>query len=112
MTHLAGCCGKQCLREKMAKRGLLAVTEGSARRRQAETPFDCWIKAVVGHHGMPPEMRDTRLAQDFAEQDTYAALEFVTELITLLLPSEKTFPPVDKPQTKPRFMVAGRLDRV
>ena len=33
---------KQDLREKMAGRGLIAVAEGSARRRQADIPFDCW----------------------------------------------------------------------
>lgn len=91
---------KQCLREKMAQHGLIAIAEGSARRRQGELPFDCWIKAVVGHHGVPPETKDTRLDKDFAEQDMNAAAEFIDELIAFILPSEKTFPHVDKQQTK------------
>ena len=88
------------LREKMAQRDLLVALVGSERRRQGEVPFDCWIKAVVGHHGVPPETKDTKLDKDFTEQDMNAAMEFINELITFMLPSDKTFPHVDKRKTK------------
>ncbi|MDE3269545.1 MAG: CRISPR-associated helicase Cas3' [Pseudomonadota bacterium] len=91
---------QRCLREKLAQSGLITVAEGSARRRASETPFDCWIKAVVGHHGVPPSSDDSRLEKDFAEHDISAALEFISELITFLLPSGKSFPDADKRQTK------------
>ena len=91
---------QQCLREKLVQHGVIAVAAGSARRRQAEIPFDCWIKAVVGHHGMPPETKDTRLDRDFTEQDMNAATEFIHQLMAFMLPNEKTFPAVDKRQTK------------
>ena len=92
---------KKHLREKMAGRGLISVSAGSERKRGGEVPFDCWIKAVVGHHGVPPEMGiDTGLDKDFAEQDINAATEFITELIAFMLPMEKTFPNTDKRQAK------------
>ena len=91
---------KQNLREKMAQRDLLVTLAGSERRRHGEVPFDCWIKAVVGHHGVPPETKYTRLDKDFVEYDTDAATEFINELIAFMLPSDKTFPNVDKQKTK------------
>ena len=50
-------------------RGLLPATQESARRQQLEIPLDAWLKAVTGHHGIPPQSDETRLDKDFSADD-------------------------------------------
>lgn len=46
--------------------------------------FEPWLEIVTGHHGMPPK-KDIRTRNFFEIEDEQAALEFVEDVIALLL---------------------------
>ena len=52
-------------KEIFRKLNLLPATQGSARRQQLEIPIDAWLRAVTGHHGIPPQNNDLRLPMIF-----------------------------------------------
>jgi CRISPR-associated endonuclease/helicase Cas3 len=51
--------------------------------------FKCWLRAVTGHHGVPPEL-DSHTGVDFSylQQDKQASLIFVKEMANLLLTND------------------------
>ena len=78
--------GKKIFREL----GLLVNAQGSTRRQQMETPFDAWLQAVMGHHGIPPRSDlQTRLNKDFSADDLAVVDTFARELADLLLPTRQ-----------------------
>ncbi|MGB1008259.1 MAG: HD domain-containing protein, partial [Thiolinea sp.] len=43
------------LKSQFQAHGLLPQATGSSRRRRSSKhPIDCWVAAMVGHHGQPP----------------------------------------------------------
>ena len=74
------------------KLSLLAEAQGSARRQQMEIPLDAWLRAVTGHHGIPPQSIETRLNKDFSDDDLATIDTFVAELVTLLLSDDSWLP--------------------
>ena len=79
-------------KETFRKLDLLCARQVSARRQQLEIPIDAWLRAVAGHHGTPPQSNDTRLANDFSDNDLAVVEAFVDELATLLLPTDRCLP--------------------
>ena len=83
------------LKYQMQKKGLIPKIEGSFRRQQAQPlPVDLWMSAVAGHHGQPPKsVSNHPLSCDFHEpNDCNAVLEFLEDLIPVLLPDQVVFP--------------------
>jgi len=81
------------LRPLFSKLGILHDEKGSRRRTPTVEAVDFWMRAVTGHHGLPPKANDALSRDYFQEpQDTEAAAAFVTELADLLLDSDRTLP--------------------
>lgn len=73
------------VRPLLAGEGMIPAT---TRRRglPGGTALDQWLRAVTGHHGMPPEATDFLLRDHIEmDQDAEAACAFVTDLHMLLL---------------------------
>ena len=51
-----------------------------------EEGMDCWLAAVTGHHGWPPDKPDQRIKSHFRDFDQQAALDFCAEWRDLIRP--------------------------
>jgi len=67
---------------------------GGLLTRSRPIGLEYWIKAVIGHHGVPPKQEG--MCNDYFEaQDIDAASEFVSNVANLLLPPATSFPQAD-----------------
>ncbi|MCY4643202.1 MAG: CRISPR-associated helicase Cas3' [Bacteriovoracales bacterium] len=84
---------KDHLKKQFQVKGIIPLVEGSRRRQAIETPIDFWIKAMVGHHGQPPEdIFPRRMDDDFNGKDLSAVSQFLEDLIPIFFDSTPVFP--------------------
>lgn len=60
---------------------------GINNSRSTQRALSCWVRAVTGHHGMPPKP-DGNVENFFCREDKVAAASFVAQMSDLLLTDE------------------------
>jgi len=81
------------LRPLFSTLGIVNIEKRSRRRAPGEIAADFWMRAVTGHHGLPPKAHDALLRDYFQEpQDTDAVAAFATDLADLILGVDRRFP--------------------
>ena len=94
---------KNVLKDKLQEYGLLAKGAASSRRVVVQEPVDFFIKAVVGHHGKPPEENKRSIIPKHCfdiELDYKASSLFLRDLIPVLLEDGTLFPDIDLNKVK------------
>ena len=71
------------LRDVLIATGALGPL-GAGNRYRLDANLDCWMSAVAGHHGVPPEDTGKTLGQMFPAPDRAAAAVFVEAVASLL----------------------------
>lgn len=92
---------KKLIRPRWQKQGLLPMTGPRSRVTPAViASADTWMAAMTGHHGTPPKPVEIVLTDAFESIDQQAASDFVTDLLSLLLPGAAVFPEIDPARLK------------
>ena len=60
---------------------------GISNTKRTQDSFTCWMRAVTGHHGMPPKPNGS-VDSFFSEEDKQTAIDFVKVMAELLLTDE------------------------
>ncbi len=99
---------REVLKEVAREQGILPPAPQGRRRRGADG-VDFWLRAVTGHHGLPPKTGDLVLRDHFEKPgDIEAATGFLDALQALLLAGAGPLPALDRePMKRASWWLAG-----